>query len=452
MIDRREFLRRSRAMGVGLAAGLTILPRAASVRAAPANQRIGLAVVGVRSRGHTLAAAFAQRPDCRVLYLCDADRSLLASRSEIVAKAQGGRPPKCVQDFRAALADKSVDALVVATPDHWHCLAASWACQAGKDVLVAAPLSHNPWEGRRLVEIARRHHRIVAVDLASRSATYCRKAKEFLDKGELGKIHLCRVFDQKGQSNFPLRPDGDPPPGLDWDAWNGPAPLAPYNVNYQNNWHGYWRYSGGDMAVDGIHQLDLARWLCGLDLPNSVHAAGGRLGISGANETPDTLVATYEFASMLMTFELTLTTPYMTKPSSAVRSGDVFPYWPQCAARIEIYGTRAMMVIGPHGAGWQVFDRTRREQPAIVEQLYGRPTEADHQDDFLKSLRTRRPPAADAEAGHRSALLAHYANMSLRTGSQKLRVDPDSEQVRDNPEAMRLFQRGARRGWTMEGE
>jgi predicted dehydrogenase len=451
MINRREFLRRSRAAGVGLAAGLTILPRGASARAASANQRIGLAVVGVRSRGHALATSLAQRPDCRVLYLCDADRSLLASRGDSVAKAQGGVPPKCLPDFRAALDDKSVDALVVATPDHWHCLAAAWACRAGKDVLVAAPLSHNPWEGRRLVEIARQHGRIVAVDLASRSAAYCLSAKKFIDEGRLGRIHLCRVFEQKGQSNFPPKADGDPPPGLDWNAWSGPAPLVPYNANYQDNWHGYWRYSGGDLAVDAVHQLDLARWLCGLAHPKSVHAVGGRLDAPGGNETPDTLVATYEFQTLLMTLELSLATPYMLKISSAVRNGDLFPYWPQCAARIEIYGSEAMMVIGPHGAGWQVFGRPRREQPAILEQAYGQPTDPPHQEDFLRCLRTRRPPAADAEAGHLSALLVHYANMSLRTGGEKLRIDPHSEEVLDNPAAMRLFRRSGRPGWTLDG-
>jgi predicted dehydrogenase len=446
-VDRREFLTRGSA-AAGLAA-VTILSDARSVRAAPANERIALAVVGVRSRGHSLATAFAQRKDCRVAYLCDADSSLLASRADSVKKVQGAAP-QCLQDFRKALDQKSLDAVVIATPDHWHCLATTWACQAGKDVFVAAPLGQNAWEGRRTVEVARRHKRIVQVDLASRSAGYCRSAKRYIDQGKLGKIHLCRVFEQKGQSNFPAKPDTAAPSGLDWDAWNGPAPAAAYNVNYQNNWQGFWGYSGGAMAVDGIHQLDLARWLCGLDYPTTVYASGRRLNGPGANETPDTLVAVYEFGRLTMTFELTLFTPYMTKISTAVRNGDLFPYWPQSGSRIEIYGSEGLMMVGPLGAGWQVFVRPRREQPIHVDHGYGRPLDADHQQDFIDSIRKRTPPAADVEEAHRSTLLVHYANMSLRTGGQKLRIEPKTEQVADNEEAMKLFKRDYRHPWVLE--
>ena len=177
-MDRRDFFRRSKAAGLGVAAGLTILPNAASVWGAPANERLSLAVVGLRNRGLALATAFAQRADCRIAYLCDADSSLQASRTDSVAKAQGGVAPKFVQDFRKALDDASVDAVVVATPDHWHCLATIWACEAKKDVFVTAPLSHDPWEGRRAVEAARKHERIVAADLACRSSAYGQSAKK----------------------------------------------------------------------------------------------------------------------------------------------------------------------------------------------------------------------------------------------------------------------------------
>jgi predicted dehydrogenase len=354
-----------------------------------------------------------------------------------------------VRDFRKALDDRAVDALVIATPDHWHCLAALWACRAGKDVYVAAPLSHNAWEGRRLVQAARKHQRIIQADLPARSVSYAHTAKQYLAEGKLGKIHLCRVFAQTGQSNFPPRPDSAVPTGLDWDAWNGPAPAAEYNVNYQNNWHGFWRFSGGEMAVGGIHQLDLARWLCGLEYPASVYAAGGRFDTEGANETPDTLVATYQFAKLVMTFELTLFTPYMLKVAPAVRNGDLFPYWPQHASRIEIYGSEGVMLIGPHGAGWQVYTRPRREQPTIVDRTYGRATGPEHYEDFVQSIRKRKLPNADVEEAQRSTLLVHYANLSLRTGERKLVVDPRTEQV-DDADAMKLFRREYRPPWVIE--
>ena len=448
-MNRRDFLRRSKATGLGVAAGLTILPSAASVWGAPANERLSLAIVGLRNRGLVLATAFAQRADCRIAYLCDADSSLKASRTDSVAKAQGGVAPIFVQDFRQALDDSSVDAVVIATPDHWHCLATIWACEARKDVFVAAPLSHDPWEGRRAVEAARKHERIVAVDLACRSSSYGLSAKKYIDTGKLGKIHFCRVYEQTGQSNFPVLPDVTAPEGLDWNAWNGPAPKTAYNANCQNNWHGYWQYSGGNAAVEGIHQLDLARWLCGLDYPKSVTTQGARFDVPGANETPDTMVSVFEFDGLLMTFELTLGTPYMTRISQAVRNGDVFPYWPQCGSRVEIYGSEGVMIVGPHGAGWQVFARPRHEQPTLVERCWGKPVDPEHQQNFVDSVRNRKRPSADVEEAHRSALLVHYANMLYRTGGQRLHVDPQTEAV-DSPEAMKLFRRSYRKPWVVD--
>ena len=306
-----------------------------------------------------------------------------------MAKCQGGAAPKFVQDFRTALDDPSLDALVIATPDHWHCLAAIWACEAKKDVFVTSPLSHDPWEGRRAVEAARKQGRIVAADLPFRSSSYGQRAKHYIEGGSLGKIHFCRVCEQTGQSNFAVLPDAAVPDGLDWNAWNGPAPDCPYNANRQNNWHGYWQYSGGNAAVEGIHQFDIARWLCGLDYPKSVATQGKRFDAPGANETPETMVTVLEFDDLLMTFELTLNTPYMTRISQSVRNGDVFPYWPQCGSRVEIYGSEGVMMVAPHGAGWQVFARPRHEQPTLVDRSWGKPVDPDHQQNFIESIRNR---------------------------------------------------------------
>jgi predicted dehydrogenase len=448
-MDRRDFLQRSKAVGCGVAAGLTILPHSASVWAAPANERLSLAVVGLRNRGLTLATGFAQRPECRIACLCDADSSLKTASIDSVAKAQGGHAPKFVQDFRRALDDAAIDAVIVATPDHWHCLATIWACQAGKDVFVAAPLSHDIWEGQRAVAAARQAQRIVAADLACRSSEYVQSAKKYIADGKLGKIHLCRVFAQTGQSNFPVVADTAAPAGLDWNMWNGPADKTAYNANLQNNWHGYWRYSGGNAAVQGIHQIDLARWVCGLEYPKTVASQGARFDTAGANETPDTLVTVFEFDTLLMTFELTLGTPYMTRISAAVRSGDLFPHWPQCGARVEIYGSDGVMYIGPHGTGWQVFGRPRHEQATLVERVWGKPVELDHQLNFIASVRSRKAPSVDAAEAHRSGLLVHYANMSYRAGGQKFHVDARTEAV-DSPEAMKFFRRTYRRPWVVE--
>ena len=453
-INRREFLDRSQKTGLGLAAGLTILGNAASVRGAPANDKIIMAVVGVRGRGSSLAPSFASRGDCEIAYICDVDSNQFGPRSKAVAEAQKGKTPQCVQDFRKALDDKSVNAMIIATPDHWHVPAALWSCQAGKDVYVEKPVSHNCWEGRKLVEAARKYKRIVQVGTQNRSAPYNMGAKKYLEEGKLGRIHFCRIFNQKDWGNFPMMPPRDPPKGFDWDMWNGPAPEEKYSPSYVNGWHHIWRYSGGDIVNDASHQIDLARWLLGVDYPKTVYSVGGRFDSTGAAETPDTQTVTWEFPGLVVNFELTLYTPYMLKISPIIRQAtDKYPYWPQCATRIEIYGSDGLMYVGRHGGGWQVFIRPKLQEGVIKDQQKGKFPDPEHQENFVQCIRSRQRPNADVEEGHRSALLGHYANISYRLGGQKLTIDPKTEQIVDNPEAMKLFRRTEyRKPWAISDE
>jgi predicted dehydrogenase len=454
-MNRRDFLKRSTKTSMGVAAGWTILNNAKSVRGAPANESVVLARVGVRGRGGNLAAGFAERPDCRIAYICDVDSRLFAGTVKRVAPLQGGKEPVCVQDFRKALEDKSVNAIVVATPDHWHCLATILGCQAGKDVYVEKPLSHNAWEGRKAIEAARKYQRVVQVGMQCRSAAYLMRAKKYLDDGRLGKVHLCRVHDNKGGTealgNFAAQPDRDPPQGFDWDMWNGPAPEARYNANLRNNWHHFWRYSGGDIVNDGIHQIDLARWLLGVDYPKTVYSTGGRFHEPGAAETPDTQLAVFDFDGLVLSLELTLYTPYMLKISPIIRqSDDQFPYWPQCATRIEIYGSEGLMIVGRHGGGWQVFVRPKLHEGVVKAQKKGRFPDPEHKENFLDCVRTRKTPNADIEEGHLSVLLSHLANISYRLGGQKLAIDPKTETILGNDEAMKLYRREYRKPYVIE--
>jgi predicted dehydrogenase len=236
-----------------------------------------LAIVGCRGRGNMLATGFASREDCQIAYFCDLDRKMYDTRAQGIAACQGGKMPAYVPDFRKVLEEKSVDALILALPPHWHALATIWCCQAGKDVYCEKPQSHNCWEGRQAIEAARKYQRIVQIGLQNRSAPYNHAARDYIASGKLGKIHLVRVIDQKGEPNFPMAPDSDPPAGFDWDMWNGPAPEHRYNQTLRDNWRFFWRYCGGDLTYDGIHQIDLARWLCGLKYPKSarMNNAGG---------------------------------------------------------------------------------------------------------------------------------------------------------------------------------
>ncbi len=451
-INRREFLDRSKKTGLSVVAGVTILGNAQSVRAAPENEKISLAMIGVRGRGNSLAQGFISRGDCQITYVCDVDRKTGESRTKEFAGRQGGKMPKFEQDFRKMLEDKSVDAVVIATPDHWHAPATVWSCQAGKDVYVEKPPTQSCWEGQQMIKAARKYKRIVQVGTQNRSAPYNMAARKFIEDGKLGKIHLCRIFNMKNWGNVPMAADSNPPEGLDWDMWNGPAPEHKYNRTLHRYWNHLWRYSGGDICNDGIHQIDLARWLIGVEIPKAVYSTGGRFASTGAAETPDTQIVSYDFDDMIVTFELTLYTPYMLKTDGGIRQSDMIPYWPQNATRIEIYGDKGVMCVGRHGGGWEVYIRPKSRKPVCSVRTPGRFPDPDHKENFVECMRSRKLPNADVEKGHRSALLAHYGNISYRLGGQKLKINRKTEQIVDNPDAMALFKRTYRKPWVIEEE
>ncbi|MDY0168897.1 MAG: Gfo/Idh/MocA family oxidoreductase [Thermoguttaceae bacterium] len=451
-LSRRQFLDQSKRTTLGLAAGVTILRTAQSVRAAPANEKLILAAVGTGGRGGHLAKGFVERGDCHYAYFADVDIKKAGARADGFGEAQGGANPKPIQDFREALDDKTVDAIISATPDHWHALSTVWACQAGKDVYVEKPASQSAWEGRKMVEAARKYNRVVQLGTQNRSAPYNMAARKFIEDGGMGNIHMCRIYNQKLWGNRPAVPDSDPPEGLNWDYWNGPAPEQRYNATLHRGWHHFWRYSGGDIANDASHQIDLARWLCGVTYPKQVCSMGGRYASEGALETPDSQFAIYEFDNMVVSFELTLYTPYMLKTDGVIRDTDMFPYWPQNATRIELYGTDGVMYVGRHGGGWQYYIRPKDRQPVVREQMYGRFPDPEHKEDFVKCVRDRSRPTADIEEGHLSALLIHYANISYRLGGERLVIDPKTEHVVGNDEAMKLFRREYRAPYVIEDE
>ncbi len=455
-IHRRRFFAQSTSTALGVAAGWTILQNSQSARATPAADKVVLAAVGMGGRGSALAAhpdrSFLSRGDCEYAWLCDADANRLQARVKTIAEMQGGREPQVSQDLRRALDDPAVDAIVSATPDHWHALSTVWACQAGKDVFVEKPAHHSCWEGQQMVAAARKHERVVQIGFQNRSAPYNMAARKYLEEGRLGTVHLCKIYNQKPPYGMMSpQPNSDTPEGLDWDAWNGPAPEHPYNVGLHRTWHHLWRYSGGDIANDASHQIDLARWLLGVTYPKSVYCTGGRFATDPNQlvaESPDTQMALYDFDSLTVSFELTLYGNYMLKTDSTVRDTDMFPYWMQNSTRIEIFGTEGMMVVGRHGGGWQVFVRPHSRQPVVRDEMFGRFPDPEHLENFIACVRSREKPTGDVLEGHISTLWIHYANMSYRLGGRKLAIDPETEHV-DCPEAMNLFKREYREPWVV---
>ncbi|MDR0391495.1 MAG: Gfo/Idh/MocA family oxidoreductase [Planctomycetaceae bacterium] len=448
-MKRREFMKKGvQTSLLGFGAGITVLG-SKSAADTSANNKINIALIGCGGRGtsllhgfnypnNTRITGFQEFPDVNVLYCCDVQKQ----RGE---KAAGQAKTKYVSDMRTVLDDKNVNAIVNAMPDHWHALGTILACQAEKDVYVEKPASHSGWEGQKMVEAARKYKRIVQHGTQNRSAPYNREAKKYIESGQLGKIHLCRVFNQKREMNSFKIKNSDKPENLDWSAWLGPAKERPYSSTILNrNWHELWDFSSGDILNDGVHQIDLARWLVGKEIPKSAYATGGRFTDPNSDaQTPDTLIASYDYDDLVFTVEETLYTDYMYKIDGLVRQSDMFPYWMQCATRIELYGTKGLMIVGRHGGGWEVYTRPKDRKPVVKASEFGRFPDVEHKRNFLDCIRSRELPNADIEIGHRSTSLVHYSTVSYRLGGVKIEIDTETG-IPKSPEAAQYWKRDYR--------
>ncbi|UCD30142.1 MAG: Gfo/Idh/MocA family oxidoreductase [Planctomycetota bacterium] len=445
-LTRREFLNRTAGTATGAATASAIITSKAP--AAGGSGKFVIGMMGTGGRGNwLLGMELAKRPEVEIAYVCDVDsRADRLGRAVKIVEDGKGRKPKAVTDFRRILDDKNVDALFICTPDHWHALPTVLACQAGKDVFVEKPASHNVWEGRKMVEAARKHKRIVQLGTQCRSAPYIHKAIEYIRSGKLGDIHLVRVLNMKRRYTIGREADGPVPEGVNYDWWLGPAPKRPFNPNrFHYRWHWCWDYSGGDIINDGVHQIDLARWLVNKGHPKSVTSGGGMHFYDDDHETPDTQIVTWEYDKLTMVFELTLWTPYMKKTQWNFRDTDQFPNWRYSATKVEVYGTKGLMMMSRHGGGWQVFDADGKE----VASAPGRHPHSPHLDNFFECVESRKQPSADIEDGHISTVLCHLGNISYRLGGRKLLFDGKSEKFINDNEANMYLKRVPRKPWVI---
>jgi predicted dehydrogenase len=448
-LTRRGFVR-------GSVTGLGVLAVGASVRKSPAAgspaEKVVLALIGAGGRGRGFTRMAAARPDCLVKYVCDVERKRGEGAAHELEKIQGSRP-KVTGDMRTVFDDKDVHGVIVATPEQWHGLATVWACQAGKDVYVEKCICRKVEEGRKMVQAAQKHKRIVQAGTQSRATAYAASARKYIEEGHLGDVYLVKVFFMQSgvYGGYPMRkvPDSDPPEGLDWDAWLGPAPERPYNAQVHRGWYGYWDYSGGNNS-DAIHALDLARMAVGdPPHPKAVNCYGGRWQFDDGGQMPDCQIVTYEFDKLAMTLETTgYTRGYMQKTPGTIRTAKRFPYWPQNSTRIEIYGTEQRMYLGRHGGGWQAM--LADGKPAASQ--YGVPGDATAIEDFVDCIRTRRQPKANVLQGHFSATLEHLANIAYRNGNRKLLFDGKTEKFPAGDEANKYLKAAGRKHYRMPEE
>lgn len=395
---------------------------------AAAGGRIRVAVMGVRGRGSRLAGEFSRQREVEVVYLCDPDSGVFERALKAVEET--GKPrPATIGDFRRALDDQSIDALVIGAPDHWHAPATILACQAGKDVYVEKPASHNLREGRLMVEAARRYGRIVQHGTQARSDAGVRQAIEYIQAGKLGKVLMAKAWNVQMRQNIGRQEDSPVPAGVDFDMWTGPAPMLPFNRNrYHYRWHWHWNYGTGDAGNDGVHQLDLARWALGVEAPVRVSGMARKVFFEDDQQTPDTMNITYDYGPMLMAFEMRIWNPYGLE-------GDT--------NSLAVYGSEGMLRFN----GLKVFDRQGKEVPVEFSRGVANASEA-HVRDFLEAMKTRRPPCADIAIGHASSLHSHLGNIVARTG-RNLSFDPQTETIPADAEANALLRRDYRQHWAV---
>jgi predicted dehydrogenase len=430
-LTRRQFHRTSAAAAVGLSA-LSVR------RVHGANERVRVGFIGVGNRGDQVLSAFLAHKDCEVTAVCD----IYPPYREFAAKKIGTQPA-LYHDYRQMLDDKTLDAVVICTPDHWHALQTIHACQANKDVYVEKPLSLTVVEGRKMVEAARKHRRVVQVGIQRLSSALGREVAEFIRSGGIGRVMVARAFHIQNEwpQGIGSPPDSEPPPGFDWDAWLGPAPRKPYNKNrtfYRFRW--FYDYSGGQLTNFGVHYLASIHWALNLQAPRAVVAMGGKFVNYDNREVPDTLEVLWHYpGDILVTFS-----QYNANGAPAAAR----------PCEIEFRGTLGTLYLS--ASGYEVVPEvlTPNEFPArtpldrSLERNYrtgakprieprkvtARILDTDHARNFLDCVKTRQQPSCPVEFGHAVTTAAIIANIAHRTRSY-LEWDATAERFINNTQA-----------------
>jgi predicted dehydrogenase len=452
-MKRRDLLKTAAFAGLAGGAGVP------EVRAA-ASDRIAMALIGCGGMGRMDLADFQKNPDVEIRAVCDVDRP----RAEHARELAGGKPD-VYGDYRRVLERKDIDAVIVATPDHWHPLITIHACEAGRDVYVEKPISHNVREGRLMVEAARRHNRVVQVGIQQRSGSHFQRAVKAVQDGRIGKVHFAQCWNHNTGSaegmGFP--PDQEPPAGLDWDLWLGPAPKVPYNPA-RRNFRAWWDYAGGELTNWCVHLIDIVHWAIGQDTPLSVASSGGKYFVKDGRDCPDTQEVLWEYPGNCLVRYSTM------EHNSFGPNGN--PGWkPFGSYGIMLQGTLGTLFVDR--AGYEIIPQAmehRDEAAQYSREAYddltgvGMYFNADgpnergttstqhrpHVRNFLDCVKSRQKPVGDIETGHRSTATCLIGNIALRT-DQKLRWDGAAERFTNSAEANKLLTRHYREPWHLAG-
>lgn len=401
---------------------------AARLKAVPASDQVNVGIVGVGGRGRALVKDFSKVPGANIRYLVDVDQASLEKASAIIQNLQLPKP-KTESDMRRLFDDKEVDAVVIATPDHWHSPAAILACDAGKDVYVEKPPSHNIREGRLLIDAARRNNRIVQVGTQSRSRPSTIRAIEYVKSGKIGKVLMAKAWNIQMRDDIGHKENGPVPPGVDYETWLGPAPWIPFNENrFHYKWHWHWHFGTGDAGNDGTHQMDIARWALGVDYPKSASGWARKMYFHDDQQTPDTMNVTFDHGEKALIWEMRIWNPY---GMSEIQNG------------VGVYGDEGMVHIGQYNRRWgyKVFDKSGK---MVLHDEEKEPEQ--HQKNFAECVRSRKLPNADIATGHLSVIHCHLANIVARAG-RNVQFDQETESIPGDSAANLYVKRAYRTHW-----
>ena len=417
-MNRRQFF------GSAGAAGLALGLAGPSAAQQSPGDKIVIGVMGTGGRGTSLARSFEGLTNVEVTHVCDVDRKR-AERAAQVAGAVKKRKITPVIDYRRILDNKDVNVLVVAASNHWHAPAAIAGCAAGKHVYVEKPCSHNPREGELMVTAARKYNRVVQMGNQRRSMEKYIEGIEEIRKGAIGRAYFSRSIYANNRPSIGKGKRVAPPPELNFDLWQGPAPRRPFRTNILHyNWHWFWHWGNGELGNNGVHSVDISRWALGVDYPTRVVASGGRYHFDDDQETPDTCVASWEFeGGKRISWE----------GLSCNRGFRLGPY-------ITVHGTEGTLAF--EGSGYTLYDSKNKE----VKKANGPGGHDPHLQNFLDAIRGKAKLNSEIEEGHKSTLLCHLGNIAYRTG-HALTCDPKGGHIQGDPEATKLWSREYEPGW-----
>jgi len=425
-MKRRTFLTAS-------AAAVMVAGTATKGKVYGANDKIGVCCIGINGRGAEHIKAFMTSSNSEVVALCDADERVLEQRGKQV-ETRTGKKPKLYTDMREAFADKDIHAVSIATPNHWHALATVWACQAGKDVYVEKPATHNIAEGKQLIAAGKKYGQIVMHGTQNRSNANWMRDIQLLQSGEIiGPLYMARglCYKNGNRGAVPEHPDQEPPKELHWRLWQGPASERAYNPMYHPyTWHWFWHYGNGEIGNQGIHQMDIGAWGMNKGLPVEVYSTGGRYTYTDRAETPNTNIATFKYADgSLFVFEVR---SRFTNDESGVKVGNLF------------YGNEGYYV---ENKGF--FD-TNDKPISIDDKKYPKPATKGTWENFLAAVRSRKEEDiyGNAYDAHVSSAHSHLANVSYRLG-RNLKFDTTTETFIGDDEANTHLSRDYAPGFEM---